>query len=207
MKITSVEIQKKNPDRRSVFVDGSYCFGIDEEDWFKLNLYVGQDITKQEIERINRLCNVAKAKKQAIKYISYSMRTAFQVAKRLEQQGFDEPVIEEVIGHLKQLQYIDDPQYAAKYIKDAIHIKNFGLHRIVLELQAKGICQDMIDRQLAGVAFDERRALKPLLQKKLSRMKVPDEKCLNRVRNYFIRRGYCLKVINEMIEEILLEKE
>lgn len=207
MTITSVEDQKHHTNRKSVFIDGQYAFAIDEEDWFKLGLYVGKEMTREEITQINHVCNFSKAKKQALKYITFKMRTELEVRDKLEHQGFDRKVIGDVVDYLKKLEYIDDNTYAKKFIKDAIHLKKYGVYRIVLELQRRGISQDTIGRQLDNLHFDAKATLKPLLEKRLIGVRKEDEKALNRLRNYFIRRGYHLRDINECIDEVFRENE
>ncbi|MGE4283826.1 MAG: RecX family transcriptional regulator [Clostridia bacterium] len=205
MVITHTEVQKKNQCRVSVFIDGRYAFGIDEEDWFKLNLYVGQEITEQEIDRINEQCNYSKAKKLAVKYILYKKRTSFEVHQKLEQSGFDAYIAERVIEEMERLAYIDDRDYVCKYIKYAVTFKKYGQYRIRLELQQKGIDEKIISAQLDEFELDERSVLEPLVRKKIASYTCNDEKSLNNIKNYFIRKGYPFEMINQVINDIIRE--
>ena len=207
MKITSKEIQKNNPHRFSVFIDGKYAFGIDEEDWFRLKLYVGKELAESDIEEINEQCNFTKAKKQAIKYILYKARTSFEVVKKLEILGYDEDIIEKVVQELKSLSYIDDELYVEKYIKDAINLKKYGNHRIKIELQRKGIKDDIINKKLEELNIDEKEQLRFMIEKRINRYQSIELKTLNKLRSYFIRRGYNLSDINNLLQEILDERE
>ena len=43
--VTALEPQKRHPNRRSVFVDGEYAFGLDEETCVKMKLAAGNRYT------------------------------------------------------------------------------------------------------------------------------------------------------------------
>jgi len=202
MVITSIEVQKRNKNRRSVFLDNKYSFSVDEEDVIRLDLYEGKEISEQDIDDINRICNFSKAKRQALNYITYKMRTAYEVQNMLRQKGFDEPVVKDVVDNLIELDYINDCVYAKKYIKDAYHLKKMGAKRIFSELQMKGIDDSIIQAALDNFDYDEKEALMMIIDKKLQRIHCQvDEKELNKLRNSLLRKGYTLRDINDCINE------
>jgi hypothetical protein len=43
--ITKIETQKRNPKRRSVFINGKFAFGLDEEVLYKLGVKKGESLT------------------------------------------------------------------------------------------------------------------------------------------------------------------
>ncbi len=212
MVITSVETQKKNKARKSIFIDNKYAFSIDEEDFFRLNLYVGNTLTEDKIAQINRTCNYSKAKKKAMKAILFKMRSEFEVYKKLEAYGFDEPIINEVIEHLKELEYINDDLFAEKYIKYALNHKRFGKERIIQELIKRGVKAHRIYHYIDQIEENEKTRLRPMIEKKMSTVtemndKQMNDKQMNRIRNYFIRRGYKLVDINDCINELIINNE
>ncbi|NLY44230.1 MAG: hypothetical protein GX066_09785 [Clostridiaceae bacterium] len=205
--ISSVENQKNNPDRLLVFVDGDYKFSIEQEDWYRLNLYVGKEISVEEIDKINQVCNFTRAKKKAIQHILFKKRTEYEIKIKLINLGFDEDVVQKVICHLKELNYIDDEDYVKKYIKDAQNIRKLGPDRIYMELIKKGVDERIIREALANQDYDEEITLRPLIQKKLAAVKDRDERALKRIRNHFIRKGYSLDMIDELLDEELNRDE
>ncbi len=211
MVITSIERQKKNTHRKSVYIDKKYAFGLDDEDLFRLNLFIGKEITKDEIDKINQTCNFSKAKNIALKYIMYMRRTEYELNTKLNQAGFDEVIIKQVIHKLKELNYINDVDYIERYIKDAINLKKFGEKRIRLELMKKGIGKALINEKINNITIDELKVLKPLIEKRISHFikdsKILDYKSLNKIRNYFLRRGYSLYNINKIINEVSFQED
>ena len=58
-----------------------------------------------------------KARSRAIKYIMYKTRTEHEVRNKLIELEFCEEVIARVISDLKELEYINDKEYAKKFIE------------------------------------------------------------------------------------------
>ena len=50
--VTKIEVQKRNPKRRSVFIDGEFAFGLDEEVLHKSGLKKGESLTQPRIDEI-----------------------------------------------------------------------------------------------------------------------------------------------------------
>ncbi len=201
MIITTIETQKKNKERKSVYIDGKYSFGIDEEDCFKLNLYEGQVLDSDKIVNIVKSMNISKSKKIALRYILFKMRTESEVKSKLNEQGYDDEVIDEVITNLKELGYINDSIYVEKFIKDAVNIKNQGINRIRYELQLRGINNSEVEDKLQALDYDEEIKLKPLIERKIKTYKDIDDKTINKIKTYFIRKGYSHKLVNNLINQ------
>ncbi len=207
MKITDAQPQKNNANRKSVFIDYTYALSMDEEDWLKMKLSVGQEISEQQIQQIQEVCNYSKAKKKALRYITFKMRTALEVKEKLKQDGYTTEIAEQVIAYFKELDYINDDTYTYKYIRDSVQLKKWGAKRIIMELQVKGVAQETILKHIETQTAHENEQLILLIQKKFRTIKSHDEKSLNRIRNYFIRRGYSLYSINTCIKKIMNDSQ
>jgi regulatory protein len=57
MEITSVEKNKKNKDRMSVYIDGRFSFSISEDDYLAMHLYDKSQINAEEIDYIKNTLN------------------------------------------------------------------------------------------------------------------------------------------------------
>ena len=69
--ITKIETQKRNPKRRSVFIDGKFAFGLDEEVLYKLGVKKGDSLTEQQIKKITKEERKKEAKDVALKILSF----------------------------------------------------------------------------------------------------------------------------------------
>ena len=77
------------------------------------------------------------AKASALTYLSYGMRTEWQVRRHLSEKGYSEEA-EESIRYLSELGYLDDLKYALLYLEYAVG-KRHGMLRIRTELKRRGI--------------------------------------------------------------------
>ena len=91
-KITRLAVQRKNPKRVNVYLDGSFAFGLyrDTAAW----LEVGQTLSDEKIKKLLDEDQKADVYVKATDFISYRPRTVFETRKKLEDEGFDETLAE-----------------------------------------------------------------------------------------------------------------
>ena len=81
-KITVIERQKRRSRRCSLFIDGNFVCGVDEEIVLKLNLEVGQEVDEAQIRRIIFKEEARKAKDYALNLLSFRPRSTKEVRDR-----------------------------------------------------------------------------------------------------------------------------
>ena len=74
---------------------------------------------------MEKMTEYVNARARAIKYIMYKMRTSKEVYDKLLELGFEEEIINRVIFDLKQLEYINDEEYAKNLLKVIKKVKKF----------------------------------------------------------------------------------
>jgi len=166
MTITAIEVQKKNSDRCSVFIDGEFAFGMLMQDAYLMGLKAGSEISPRELNELKQTVVLTDAKNLALKYLSYSMRTKREVIQKLKTYDFGEDLIEEVIAFLERYNYIDDADYAEKYIAGKSKA-GYGEWRIKQELFRKGIDSDIINSSLEENCEDPTEEILRLLEKRI----------------------------------------
>ena len=102
-KITKLEIQKKNKNRCSVFLDDEYAFGIDQELIYQYDLKKGRLLSDTDIEQILYQEEKKKAKNRALNFLAYRDRSEKEISDKLRTIGYDAQVSEWVIDELKRL--------------------------------------------------------------------------------------------------------
>ena len=166
MKITAIEKQKKNANRCSVFIDGEFVFGMTAQDAYLMRLKAGNEISPAELDKLKETVVFTDAKNLALKYLSYSMRTRREVVTKLKTYEFSEEIIDEVIAFLEQNKYIDDTNYAQKYITQKLRA-GYGEWRIKQELMRRGIDLEIINSSLEENSEDAAEKILSLLEKKI----------------------------------------
>lgn len=94
---------------------------------------------------------------RALGYIARRKRSKKELTVYLEKlmgEGSDEGLRDQVISRLEYLKYINDEEYARAYSADARRLKKWGALRIKIELQSRGISDEIIQKALGIVAVD-----------------------------------------------------
>jgi len=202
MKITSVERDKKNKDKFTVYVDNQPAFTISEEDYLSLNLYEEKEITDDEIDYIKNEVNFRRAKSVAVKYLSMKLRNEKEVCSKLINEGYGRKTAERVVEELKSLGYINDKLYIQKYVFDRSKLKPKSKKLLKLELLNKGIKEDDIDEVMADWNVDETVVAENLARKKFGKYNLHDEKIVKRIFSFLHHRGFSYEIISEVVRKM-----
>lgn len=192
-------IEKEDSSKNyAVFIDEEKEFTVLEHDIYKLGLYKGKEINKKELELLKHQAQFSYAKLAAVRYVSFKIRTAHEIRKKLE-QNYDAGIIDEIIDFLINNGYIDDGQYAEKFIKEKLKSKKYSKRYIKQQLKLKGIDENLIDTNLSRADSNELESAKLLVKKKLkARTKID----LVKIKQYLYRKGFDIDTINQALKEI-----
>jgi regulatory protein len=203
--ITKIEVQKRRPNRRSIFINGNYALGLAEETVLKNGLRVGQALNDHQIETLLFSEEEKKAKEYAFHLLSYRDRSCQEVRDRLRGKGYNEGIIDRVIQGLTQSHLLDDERFALEWGRERLSSRPMGARLLSQELRKKGIPQGTIDRtieqlydetdevQLATLALESRKAR----YAELERLKAH-----KRMSDFLLRRGFSWDVIQDVLHGI-----
>ena len=152
--ISSVEEQKHNKEKLSVFCDGKYKFSISVNAWIENRLHIGDTITDEQIESIHKTDGPNLAFMQIVNYLGYGEKTEKQVLKKLFEKGYDDFSSTQAIQKAKELNYINDERYTEEYISKIAIPKKMGKQKILTALIQRGISKDIIQDKLSEL-YDE----------------------------------------------------
>ena len=150
---------------------------------------------------MEKMTEYVNARARAIKYIMYRVRTSKEVYDKLLELGFEEEIINRVIFDLKQLEYINDEEYAKKFIESNKKSKKISKSMIKLKLKNKGIDGEIIEKYLEKLAVSDFDAIEKVLIKKKFSDDLPFEE-KNRILAYCVRKGFSLDEVLKVIKEI-----
>jgi regulatory protein len=90
-KITALTVQKKNPNRVNVHLDGEFAFGMAliVAAWLR----VGQELSDEKIEQLQAEDARERALQQAMLFLSYRARSESEIRQNLRKHEIPEPVI------------------------------------------------------------------------------------------------------------------
>ena len=201
--ITQIVVQKKRKNRCSVFLDDEFAFGLDQDVVLKFGLKKGDVLTKHQIEEILLNEEKKKAKDRALNFLSYRDRSEKEIRTKLKDVGYEENIIEWVIGELKRLKLIDDQKFAQSYAQTQMITRPMGEYFLRKELKQKGIGGELIEETVSKI-FQEKDQLTvavELAHKRLKRFKNIDEiKAKKRVSDFLLRRGFSWEIVSQVLE-------
>ena len=205
--ITALEPQKNHPNRRSVYADGEFVFGIDEETCVKTGICTGKRYSAEELERIREEAEVFDAKNYGFRLIAARRYSVYTLEKKLKERGYSDATVSAVSARLTELGYLNDEEYAKSYVNDAVTLKKKGSRLIARELAAKGIAREVIDRVIeqSKTEHGEEDLLTQLIRKRLT--DPSDRKAVKRVFDYCLRRGFGYEEVAHAMRQYTEEEE
>ncbi len=192
--ITSIESQKKDRDRISVFIDGEFAFGLHAEILISERLNKGRTLSETEIAELLDEDAYFRAREKAYHLLSYRQRSSSELSERLLRKGIPRHTVNRVIDRLSELQMIDDESFARNFAAARLRSKGYGPVRVRGELIRKGISRDIIESTLdeayENASLDE-LALAAATRILHRLIKEPDPgKRRKKLTSYLTRRGF-----------------
>ena len=185
--ITALEPQKKHPGRRSVYGNGTFLFGLDEETCVKSGIRTGNIYSPEELEALRLEAEYTDAKQYAFRLLARKSYSIYLMKKKLRERDYSSDAAEKVIALLCELGYLNDEDYARSFIHDAVNLRKKGKRLVLQELSLKGISKELGERLWEEQKIPE-DLLTGLIEKRLTNPS--DPKCVKRTFDYCIRRGY-----------------
>jgi len=146
------------------------------------------------------------ALKFAMKLIGLRKRSVFEIAKRLEQKGFAEDIIRQVLGELNRYKYLDDEKFAESWINDRMNFNPRGSVLIKKELTEKGITENIIDEKIGELLGKEQELelAEKLAEKKLKTLNkdIGKNKTFQKIGSYLQSKGYSSGIICKVLENM-----
>jgi regulatory protein len=198
--ITKIEAQKKNPRRQSVFIDGEFAFGVDEEVISKLRLKKGEGLTESKLKNILTQKNENEAKDFALRFLSFRRRTEKEVKEKLQKKGFDEKTIKRTIEKLKEYDLINDLEFATAWVKDRLLYRPRGKSLLRQELWKKGIRKEIVNQVIDELCQDEDKLVKEILEKVKKKYKsLEPQVAKRRMYGFLLRRGFSYESVKNAL--------
>ena len=143
MKVTKIELQKKNKKRVSVFCNEEYSFAINAETLIKYGIKEGYELSQSQIEKLIFESDSLSAVNKASEYVTKGVKTKKQICEYLKNKGYGEQSINHTINKLEEYNLIDDMAYIRAYIADH---SAYGELKLKQELILKGVEKELIEQ-------------------------------------------------------------
>ena len=137
-----------------------------------------------------------RAKDCALSYLSKRSRCENEI--RAHMRSYTQDIVEKVITFLTKYDFVNDRQYAKRYIRDRLNLKPRSLALISRELKRKGLLDADISAAIAELdsEIDESSIAFELAKKQIQRYQSLDQATMKRrLFNFLLRRGFSYELI------------
>lgn len=207
MKITDYKTQK-NDKRISVFIDGQYMFSVTNDNFILNNLYIGKELSKDEIINIEQ----EDEKERAFSYILYQLgfgaKTEKELIRKMNTQKYSQDSQDFALNKAKEYRYVNDEEYCENFIEQHKNLSGWGEQKIISNLLTKGISKELIKTKIEEFySYDEifNNAYKCAIKKYeiLKNKEMDKYKLKQKLYMFLSGRGYNYEIISEVLEKIL----
>ena len=195
--ITALKVQKRNPRRVNVFLDGRYAFGLAAIEAARLRR--GQVLSDEDIERLKERDSFEKAHDRALRFLSYRPRSEAEVRRYLQGKAVSPAVEEEVIERLTRANLLDDLDFARYWVENRESFNPRGLRMLRYELRQKGLSDETIAQALTDLD-EEEGAYRVALRRGRRLAHLDQVSFRKKLSAHLLRRGFPYEVVNPTVE-------
>ena len=197
MRITDITEQKKITGRLNLFIDGAYYCSIAARLIEERRVYIGMEVSSDELDRIIFESDRQKAFDYACAYVGKHPSTVKAVKEKLYGRGYGKAVVEYVVDKLKDYGFLNDAEFASDYFQ--AKKGSCGTRKIAAKLREKGVSEE--DIAVIYEQVDQEEMLDAALRATKRHMgtKIPDEKYLARLHRFLVSRGYDHDIVSKCL--------
>ena len=197
--ITALKFQKHHTDRVNVYLDGEFAVGLAAAVAVKLS--IGQIVSPNEIDALQREDEAEKAKKSALNLIGRRPRSVVEIEDHLRKKGVDDEVIQQVTEYLLMVDLLNDTSFAEYWVEQRTAFRPRSRLALRQELQQKGINRTEIENAL--MEYDEEVAARRVAEKQAVRWaNLPEKEFRDKLGRFLQGRGFPYDVIIIMTNEV-----
>lgn len=197
--ITSIKAQK-NQKRVNINLDGSFGFGLDLENFMKLQLKVNQELTNEEIKAITDEGEKAKALEKVIAFASLRPRSKKEILDYFRRKNTNVLIHWYLIEKLEKYGLLDDTKFAKWWVEMRL-AQGRSQRSMVYDLRSKGINSETIKQVLSEVEINEVKMAKDLIAKKSYKWEKYEEKIRKqKMTQYLAGKGFDWNIINDVLK-------
>jgi len=198
-KITALVVQKRNPNRVNIYLDGEYAFGLSRivAAWLR----VGAELEEKKIEQLQAEDAKERALQQALLFLSYRARSESEIRQNLIKNEIPESVIDLTLEKLRQDGLANDNEFAQTWVENRSTFRPRSRRMLALELRQKGLDDESMQSALINV--DDKPLAYEAAKKRATRFKDLEwSEFRKKLSEFLARRGFSYSVIAPVVTRI-----
>jgi regulatory protein len=203
-KITAIKVQKRNPNRVNIYLDGEFSFGLARIIAAWLN--IGQELDEEKIATLREEDQQEVAYQQALNLIGFRLRTKSEVEAYLRENGSSEELIATIIERLSHSGLVDDRRFAQAWIENRSEFRPRSRRALAYELRRKGVSADVIEQSLEESSPDEELAYQAALKQSRRFRELEWPEFRRKLVDFLARRGFSYSTIAPVVDRVWAEQ-
>ncbi len=203
-RITALKVQKRNPQRVNVYLDGVFAFGLARitAAW----LQVGQELSDEKISQLLGSDGAEVGFQKALRFLENRPRAEAEVRRRLHEHHIPDDVIDPVIERLRSSGMIDDARFAKEWVENRSTFRPRGRRALTMEMRQRGVPGEAIQQAVAELDEDALALQAARKQaRKLQTLEWPDFR--RKLSSFLARRGFSYATIAPVVTQTWKELE
>lgn len=203
MKITKIEKKKRH---YLLEVDSSITCYITEDTIVHFMLSKDKEISEQDFQKIQKFAQFSYGKNLALYYLSFKQRTKKEIRDYLIKYNIDSDAIAKILEYLAQEKWINDLEYARRFIQVNQSTGDKGPFLLARTLSQKGIEKQHLTTALAEVDFTE---IACRVAEKINRRytdKLPLQALKTKILQQLTNKGFSSSDAKIALQELEIEK-
>ncbi|MGI9252781.1 MAG: regulatory protein RecX [Thermomicrobiales bacterium] len=202
--ITKITPQTHDADRMNVFIDGTFSFGLPALAAMEERLAPDQVIDPERLAALLAIDERARAATAALAFLAYRPRSEKEVRDRLKQKGYSPLAIDHAIEKLAGWRYLDDEDFARRWVEHRTTHQPRGTRLIEQELRTRGVNRETVRGAIEDAEIDERAAAIEVARDRARRYQDDDPAVARRkLAAYLARRGFGWDAVRPALDEVL----
>ena len=203
-----LRVVKKDSRNVKVCFDNDQMLYINYELFLKYGLRKNDEISESDINSLIKENQKFAVKQRAYRYLSRRHHSENELRIKLKQKKYDENIIEEIIGNLKENNYLNDLEFAEIFSGENIKNKYWGRNKVKAELIKKGISSKIISQVLSekfpgGNDLQNAIGLAEKKIKSLSSRNLEKKKLKEKIYTHLFSKGYDYETAKEAVEKLI----
>ncbi|HEY1406074.1 MAG TPA: RecX family transcriptional regulator [Spirochaetota bacterium] len=115
----------------------------------------GAKLTEEEFLALKESAEKYACTRRAVWYLGRGPKSEARLIMYLKKKKYSPQAIDGALEYLRSHGYIDDEDYARRFVLDLAKRKKVGTSRMKAELMAKGVSRDVVKKGMAAAGFVE----------------------------------------------------
>lgn len=188
--VTSIETQKNDTERVSVFLDGRFGFGVSLLVAMAHGLTTGRELSDDEIEAIRGDEDAERAYGATLNFLSFRPRSEREIADYLRKRGLEPALIEAVVSRLERAGLLDDRAFARFWLENRQQFRPRGAMALRSELRGKGLSTEIVEETLDDLGDEEEAAYQAGQKRARTLAGAEEREYLRKLSQFLQRRGF-----------------